>query len=86
MMKVRKPTQQEIESTAHWSTWTKEPSVFPWFYTEKETCYIISGKAEVMDDKGNVIHFGAGDWVEFSQGLTCTWKIHETIKKKYTFG
>lgn len=85
-MKVKKPTEKEIEATNGWGTWTKEPSTFPWFYTEKETCYIISGKAEVMDDKGNSIKFETGDWVEFGQGLTCTWKITQTIKKRYNFG
>lgn len=85
-MKVHKPTQKEIESTENWDEWNKEPSTFPWFYDEKETCYILSGKAEVTDPNGNKINFGAGDWVEFEKGLSCTWKITETINKKYYFG
>ena len=85
-MIVRKPSQKEIESTRNWGDWSKEPSTFPWFYDEKETCYILSGHAEVEDHSGNKIEFKAGDWVEFEEGLSCTWKIIETIKKKYKFG
>ena len=27
-----------------------------------------------------------GDWVEFEQGLECSWKIDKTIRKRYKFG
>ena len=85
-MKVRKAEKSDIEKTSMWGTWTKEPSEFPWYYDEKETCYIINGHAKVTDKEDNSIEFGAGDWVEFEQGLECTWKITETIRKKYNFG
>ena len=61
-------------------------SEFPWYYDEKETCYILEGNAVVTDNKGNKIEFGPGDWVEFEQGLECNWKILKTIRKKYRFG
>ena len=85
-MKVKKPSSEEIKKTVTWETWEKEVSEFPWFYAEKETCFILEGKAEVMSDKGNKIEFEKGDWVEFEKGLSCTWKITEDIKKRYTFG
>jgi uncharacterized protein len=85
-MIVRKPTLKEIETAKNWDDWSKEPSTFPWFYDEKETCYILAGSAEVADNKGNIIVFKKGDWVEFEQGLGCTWHIIDTIKKKYYFG
>lgn len=85
-MVVKSPTPEEIQQTQSWGTWEKEPSVFPWSYSEKETCYILEGKATVLDTKGNQICFKKGDWVEFEPGLECTWKIEETIKKKYMFG
>jgi uncharacterized protein len=85
-MLVRKPTEQEISSTDNWGIWNKEPSTFDWYYDEKETCYILSGSAEVTDKKGNKITFSKGDWVEFEVGLSCVWKINETIKKRYKFG
>lgn len=86
MMTVRIPTQEEISQAKGWGTWTKEPSVFPWSYNEKETCYILEGEATVTDGKGESINFKAGDWVEFEEGLSCTWKISKTIRKHYKFG
>ncbi len=85
-MLVRKPTSQEIKNAETWGEWNKEPSTFPWFYDEKETCYILAGRAEVTDKSGNKITFAKGDWVEFEQGLSCTWHIIEAIHKKYYFG
>ncbi len=85
MMKVRKATPEDIKQTEDWDTWGKEPSEFPWHYDEKETCYILEGEAIVTDRSGNQISFGPGDWVEFEQGLSCTWKISKTINKRYMF-
>ncbi|MFW5886158.1 MAG: cupin domain-containing protein [Bacteroidota bacterium] len=85
-MKVKKASEEEIRKTINWGTWKKEPSEFPWFYDEKETCYIMEGRASVKDNDSNEITFGPGDFVEFEKGLHCTWIIHETIRKKYNFG
>ena len=86
MMKVKKPTEQEVNNTSNWGIWSKEPSEFPWQYDEKETCYIIEGEAEVFDKQGNKISFGPGDLVEFEEGLSCTWKVIKKIIKRYKFG
>ena len=86
MMKVWQPGQQEIEATDSWGIWTKEESEFPWFYDDKETCYILEGEAEAEDSKGNKIQFRKGDMVQFDQGLECTWRITKAIKKRYRFG
>lgn len=85
MMFKKKASIDDIESTTNWDTWEKEPSEFPWYYEEKETCYILEGKASVRDNSGNVISFSKGDWLEFEKGLKCTWNITETIRKKYRF-
>lgn len=85
-MKVRKPTETEIRQTDAWGIWSKEPSTFTWSYDDKETCYILEGNAAVTDEQGHSIEFGPGDWVEFEQGLECTWTISKTIRKKYKFG
>jgi hypothetical protein len=85
-MTVKKPTPEEIKITGSWSTWSKEPAVFPWSYDTKETCYILEGEAIVTGTDGNSISFGPGDWVEFEEGLECTWKIKKTIRKKYLMG
>jgi len=85
-MILRKPTPEEIKKAGSWGTWSKEPSEFPWSYNEKETCYILEGNAKVTGIDGKSITFGPGDWVEFEEGLQCTWKISKTIRKKYKFG
>ena len=82
-MLVRKPTPEEINTATSWGTWSKEPSIFSWSYDEKETCYILEGEATVTDKEGNSIHFGPGDWVVFEEGLTCTWNIGKTIRKRF---
>ncbi|MBN2521292.1 MAG: cupin domain-containing protein [Bacteroidales bacterium] len=86
MMTVKSPSDQEIKTTENWGTWSKEPSEFAWFYDEKETCFILEGKAIVTSKDGKHITFKKGDWVVFEQGLECTWTIIDTIKKKYKFG
>ncbi len=85
-MKAKKATPEEVQQTSSWGTWSKEPSEFPWYYDDKETCYVLEGVATVTDKDGNEISFGPGDLVEFEQGLECTWKIDKTIRKKYKFG
>ncbi len=85
-MKVWQPTSEEIAKTSGWGTWSKETSEFPWFYDETETCFILEGEASATDDKGNSIHFKAGDMVKFEKGISCTWKIKKDIKKRYLFG
>lgn len=84
-MNVRKPTNEEIKQTENWDFWSKEPSEFPWTYSENEICYIIEGKAEVIAENGETISLKKGDWVSFEKGLNCTWKITEEIRKKYIF-
>jgi uncharacterized cupin superfamily protein len=86
MMKVWQPTQEEIENTKGWGTWSKEVSEFPWYYDDTETCYILEGEASATDQKGNRIHFKTGDMVQFKEGLSCTWKISKAIRKRYRFG
>ena len=85
-MKKKKPSQEEIAATIDWGTWQKEASEFPWYYSEKETCYILEGSATVVASGGETISFEAGDLVEFEQGLECTWKIDQKIMKRYQFG
>lgn len=86
MMKVWRPDAKEIESTSDWGIWSKEASIFPWQYDETETCLILSGEAEVTDNKGNKIQFKEGDMVRFDRGVECTWNIKRDITKRYQFG
>ncbi|MCH8011979.1 MAG: cupin domain-containing protein [Candidatus Marinimicrobia bacterium] len=65
--------------------WECEPSEFPWHYSLTESCYLLTGKVIVKTDEGDV-EFGAGDLVTFPEGLSCTWKVIEKVRKHYTFG
>ncbi|MBN2482031.1 MAG: cupin domain-containing protein [Bacteroidales bacterium] len=85
-MKVRKPSPEETAEASLWGIWSREPSEFPWYYDDQETCYILEGKATVTDAAGNTISFSEGDWVEFEPGLECIWKIEKAIRKRYKFG
>jgi len=87
-MSVKKITQDEMRvlNIVSWPTWSKEPSTFPWSYSEKETAYIIEGDVTVTADDGKSITFGAGDLVSFNAGLSCTWHVKSPLKKYYKFG
>lgn len=69
-----------------WPIWTKEVSEFPWYYSDKETCYILEGNVEVTTENGETVHFGKDDLVVFPAELPCTWKIRDAVKKHYKFG
>jgi len=87
-IKVEKnPDKAKLEKLGvkKWPVWEKEVSVFPWFYEEPETCYLLEGQVKVTAGDEEV-EFGAGDFVEFPAGLACTWKITKAVKKHYKFG
>ena len=68
-----------------WPFWEKEASEFPWFYDERETCYLLEGDVVVTPDDGDPVEFGAGDLVTFPKGMSCTWQIREGVRKHYRF-
>ena len=87
MITVRKPNENEIREFETWPVWEKEESEFDWEYSDKETCYILQGKAQVFDENGTVlVEFGKGDLVVFPPGLRCKWKILENMRKHYNLG
>ena len=59
--KIRKPTDEEIKTAESWPIWEKEASSFHWEYSETETCLIIEGEAEVINETEQIFHFGKGD-------------------------
>jgi len=67
-------------------TWSKEPSNFPWSYSEQEIAYILEGEVTVTPDGGEPVNFGKGDLVTFKEGLSCTWHVKKALKKHYHFG
>ena len=68
-----------------WATWTCGISEFPWHCDERETCYILEGRVTV-ETGGEKSEIGPGDLVTFPAGLSCTWRVHEPIRKVYRFG
>ncbi|NUQ62305.1 MAG: cupin domain-containing protein [Pirellulales bacterium] len=84
-IEIRKPTPDEQQQMRDWPIWEKEPSEFPWYYDEKETCLILEGDVTV-ESREQTVRFGPGDLVIFPQGLDCTWKISKAVRKHYQFG
>lgn len=82
---VRKPTPEETQAMEACPVWEKEISEFPWHYDEQEQCLVIEGEVAVETADGTVT-FGPGDFVTFPQGLDCTWKVKQPIRKHYKFG
>ncbi|OGP71757.1 MAG: cupin [Deltaproteobacteria bacterium RBG_13_60_28] len=76
---------QELGVT-RWPIWTKEASEFPWTYDSQEVCYFLEGEVTVTCDDGETVSVGKGDLVTFPEGLSCTWKIGQDVRKHYRFG
>jgi uncharacterized protein len=88
MIYVEKPTEDKLKklNVRSWPVWEKEISQFPWYYDERETCYILEGDVIVTPESGLPVSFGKGDLVIFDQGLKCKWEITKTVRKHYMFG
>ena len=84
----RQPRQERLNQlgVSSWRIWTKEVSEFPWTYDEQETCYLLEGEVVVTPDGGEPVQFGKGDLVTFPEGMSCTWKILQDVRKHYHFG
>lgn len=82
------PSQERLDALGilHCPTWSKEPSSFPWTYSEQETAYVLEGEVTVTPNGGEPINFGKGDLVIFPSGLSCTWHVKKALKKHYKFG
>lgn len=68
-----------------WPVWEKEVSEFPWSYDSVEECFLLEGEVEVTCGDGEKVAFGAGDFVTFPKGLSCTWKVKKPVRKHYNF-
>lgn len=69
-----------------WPIWSKEASEFPWTYDEREMCYLLEGEVEVTPQNGRPVTIRAGDLVTFPQGMSCSWRILNDVRKHYQFG
>ncbi|MBU0679496.1 MAG: cupin domain-containing protein [Verrucomicrobia bacterium] len=86
-IKVEALSEKELveRGVYSWPVWEKEVSRFDWSYSEIESCYFLEGKVVVETHEGQV-EIGKGDFVTFSQGLSCVWDIKEPVKKHYKLG
>ena len=81
------PRDLVIDQAMHeWPVWTCGVSRFPWTYTERETCLLLEGDVTVTSESGDAVRFGGGDLVVFAEGLSCTWEVHQPVRKHYRFG
>ena len=86
-VEIKKLSKDELQGKGvfSWPIWEKEISRFDWHYDSIEECYILEGKVTVHLGKGEIVQFGAGDFVIFPKGLSCTWEVKEPVRKHYNF-
>lgn len=87
IVKESKPGKERLAElgVSQWPIWSKETSTFPWTYDSEETCYFLEGEVTVTPDGGSPLRMEAGDLVTFPAGLSCTWEIHQPVRKHYRF-
>jgi uncharacterized cupin superfamily protein len=66
-----------------WSTWSKEISVFPWYFDEQETIYMVEGEVIVTPDGGTPVTITKGDFAIFPEGMSCVWDVRKPVLKHY---
>ncbi len=73
---IKKLAESEIEERKirKWPVWTKEISVFDWYYDGDEECLIIEGEVVIQTNEGDYT-LKAGDYVTFKKGLKCVWNV-----------
>ena len=88
-IRKERPRREDLERMGvdGWPVWEKEVSEFEWHYDERETCYVLEGRVRVVPKGGGkAVEFGPGDLVTFPEGLDCTWKVRQPVRKHYRFG
>ena len=68
-----------------WAVWSCDVSEFDWEYTDRESCFIYEGIAQVAT-LTETVQIAEGDFVVFPKGLQCRWKVISPIRKYYKFG
>jgi hypothetical protein len=83
---IEKLSEEEITKRGirQWPIWTKEKSVFDWYYDSQEQCLFLDGHVVIETPEGNV-EIQKGDFVTFERGLKCVWKVLEPVRKHYNF-
>jgi uncharacterized protein len=63
--------------------WRCTPGRFRYHYTYDETLVVVSGRATVSTESGEVVALAAGDIAFFARGQWCTWDVQETVLKGF---
>ena len=84
---INRVTKEELTKMGvfNWPIWTCDISEFDWEYTEQESCLLLEGEVEVTTAT-KTVKISVGDFVVFSEGLKCRWKVTQPVKKHYKFG
>lgn len=83
----RAPSAEVLEKlgVSSWPIWSKEVSTFSWKYESREVCYVLEGAVEVTPQGGAPVRLGPGDLAAFPEGMACTWRVLEPVRKRYRF-
>jgi len=81
----RNPENARLQTlgVSKWPTWSKEVSVFPWYFHEQEIAYILEGECVITPEGGQPVTFGKGDLVTFPAGMSCNWEVKQPLHKHY---
>ncbi|KAG7351844.1 DUF861 domain containing protein [Nitzschia inconspicua] len=85
---ISKPDKEFLDKKGvfSWGTWGCGVSKFPWTYDSSESCYLLKGQVTVTPTDGRKpATFGAGDFVTFPAGMSCTWDVSEAVQKHFMF-
>ena len=87
MIKKQIITSVELKNKKikNWPIWTCGISEFEWEYDDRESCYIIAGEGCIITEMEEV-SFNPKDYIVFSKGLKCRWKVFKPVVKHYKFG
>ncbi len=67
---------------AHWPTWEKPASTFPWEFVTTEIALIVEGECVMTpEDGGQSTTFKAGDLVVFPNGYKGTWEVKNDTRR-----
>lgn len=72
-----------VESNVVAGTWTATPGKFKAAAQRDEFCYIVEGKAELVDQDGKGITFVTGDAFVIPNGFQGHWHVIETTTKHF---
>lgn len=83
---IEKYNEEEISERGikNWPIWEKEISEFDWYYDSQEQCLFLEGEV-IVKTKEEDFKIIKGDFVIFSKGLKCTWKVIKPVRKHYHF-